>query len=168
MSIVVRAIPPEQTRPLRQQLLRQGVPLDKLIYPGDLDADALHVGAFDGARQVGIATVMRQPPIASNGTPPDHPAPEHAAAWRLRGMASTDDMRGQGVGTAMLRAVFGHVAAQGGAFLWCDARIIAVPFYLKNGLVTLGEQYYVPDVGPHYFMQRDAHPDDIQWTLPRA
>lgn len=156
----VRAISPADTRPLRQQLLRQGVPLDKLVYDGDLDAHTLHVGAFVDGQQVGVATVMRQPPTMSKGTPADHPAPDSPTAWRLRGMATTESVRGSGLGGAMLLACIGHVATQGGTFLWCDARLVALGFYARYGFAVLGEPYTVPTVGPHRFMQRPITPAD--------
>jgi hypothetical protein len=36
--------------------------------------------------------------------------------------------------------------------LWCNARIIAVDFYKKQGLETFGEQFEIPLVGNHYVM----------------
>ncbi len=164
MTFELRRITAQQTRPLRQQLLRQGIPLEKLVYAGDSDENALHVGAYDAAgAQVGIATVMRQPPGTSVGTPSTHPLPGAAQAWRLRGMAVIETMRGAGIGRAMLRACVGHVAVQGGAFLWCDAREHAVPFYEKDGFVVMGERYDVPGVGSHAFMQRPISPEDAAW-----
>lgn len=160
MTNVVRIISPADTRPLRQKLLRQGVPLDQLIYDGDLEGDTLHVGAFVNNEQVGIATVMRQPPTMSKGTPKDHRAPTDDRAWRLRGMATDDTVRGLGLGGQMLQAVIGHVALQDGAFLWCDARLIALGFYEKYGFIILGEPYNVPTVGEHRFMQRAITSDD--------
>jgi GNAT superfamily N-acetyltransferase len=165
MTVTLRRITPEETRPLRQQLLRQGVPLDRLVYPGDMEPDSFHVGAFNGDEQVGIATVMCQPPNLSRGVPPIHMEPDHPRGWRLRGMATTDDMRGQGIGSKMLAACIGHVAVQGGAFLWCEARIAAREFYLRNKFRVIGDAYHVPDVGPHFFMQREIVPSDVDLAL---
>jgi GNAT superfamily N-acetyltransferase len=160
-EFVVKRISAEDTRPLRQQLLRRGVPLEHLLYNGDLQPDTLHVGAFAAEKHIGIATVMCQPPNISDGVPAVHPHPNEMTAFRLRGMAVTDEAQGKGVGAAMLKACAGHVAQQGGAFLWCDARITARDFYSKYGFVIIGEEYSVPNVGPHYFMQRGITPGDI-------
>jgi GNAT superfamily N-acetyltransferase len=161
MEFTVRAITAEQTRPLRQQLLRQTATLEQLAYMGDGEFDTLHVGAFAGNDHIGIATVMCQPPNVSVGVPPTHPNPNNMTAWRLRGMAVTDAAQGKGVGAAMLKVCLGHVADQGGAFLWCDARLHAMPFYEKQGFIIMGERYTVPDVGPHHFMQRGIMPGDV-------
>lgn len=159
-SLEIRRITAAETRPLRQALLRQGVPQDQLVFPGDEDPDALHVGAFLAGEHVGIGSIFCQPPNMSVGVPSIHPAPDHPDAWRLRGMATTEAVRGQGIGGKILQACMGYVARQGGAFLWCDARIGAVRFYAGHGFETLGAQYLVPQVGAHYFMQRYVQPDD--------
>ncbi len=161
MALSIRKITPEATHPLRQQLLRQQVPLDALIYSGDNEPIAFHVGAFWDGEQVGIASVLHQPPSASKGTPENHPDPDHLDAWRLRGMATTDAVRGHGIGTQMLLACVGYVATQRGALLWCDSRVGARAFYERNGFVVLGDGYDVPDVGPHFFMQRTIVPADV-------
>lgn len=161
MDFIVRKISPEETRPLRRDLLRQSVPMERLVYMGDLEPDTLHVGAFADGKHIGIATVMCQPPNVSVGVPPVHPQPDNMHAWRLRGMAVTEAARGAGVGAAMLKACIGHVAEQGGVFLWCDARENAVGFYQAHAFEIIGARYTVPDVGPHYFMQRGIAPGDV-------
>lgn len=166
--VQLRPITPEQTRPLRQQLLRPGTPLDKLVFTGDLDPDTLHLGAYQDGEQVGIATFMCQPPNVSVGVPSNLPDPDNFRAWRLRGMATVAALRGQGIGAALLLAGIGYVAEQAGVFLWCNARTGAVGFYQKYRFVTIGDVYDVPHVGPHYFMQRDITPGDaiLRETYP--
>ena len=60
-------------------------------YPGD-DA-GLHLGAFDGDRLVGIASLYREARA-------DRPT---RARWRLRGMATDPDVRGAGFGARAAR-----------------------------------------------------------------
>ncbi len=161
MDYVIRAITAEQTRPLRQQLLRQNATLEQLAYMGDSEFDTLHVGAFAEGVHIGIATVMCQPPNVGVGVPAVHPDPDNMNAWRLRGMAVTEAAQGHGIGAAILKACIGHVADQGGVFLWCDARVHAVAFYEKHDFMIIGDVYVVPDVGPHHFMQRGIMPGDV-------
>jgi len=153
--ITLTTLSASDTRPLRQQLLRQGVPLDQLVYDGDDDADALHLGALDGEALVGIASVVRQSPAVSNGTPAHHPNPHSPHAWRIRGMAVLPDYRAQGVGKLLLLRCIDYAFEMQGRFIWCDARIRARGFYEKYGLRVMGEVYDVPNVGQHYYMQRD-------------
>jgi GNAT superfamily N-acetyltransferase len=67
-------------------------------------------------------------------------------------MATAPEWRGTGVGSALLGAVFDHVAAGGGGLLWCNARLAAVGFYERSGMVTRGDVWEEPVIGPHIAM----------------
>ncbi|MDX1419627.1 MAG: GNAT family N-acetyltransferase [Rubricoccaceae bacterium] len=146
---MVRPITAAETRPLRSSILRPGQPPGALVYPGDDHPQALHAGAFEGARLVGIATVHPEPPPAAYRE--DLPAGE---AFRLRGMATLPDVRGGGYGRRLLDACFEHVRAHGGPVLWCNARVVALDFYRRMGLETVGPEFDIPGIGPHYVMWR--------------
>jgi GNAT superfamily N-acetyltransferase len=67
-------------------------------------------------------------------------------------MATAPEWRGTGVGSALVGAVFDHVAAGGGGLLWCNARLAAVGFYERAGMVTTGDVWEEPVIGPHIAM----------------
>ncbi|MFB3738506.1 MAG: GNAT family N-acetyltransferase [Candidatus Velamenicoccus archaeovorus] len=131
-------------RELRQRVLRPHQRADELVYPGDDHPDALHAGAFDQGRLVGIATIVPEPP-------PDVP---HDGAWRVRGMATLPEVRGQGFGAALLRACLDHAAERGGSLVWCNARATAVEFYRRFGFQVRGAGFTVPVIGLHFLMWR--------------
>lgn len=133
-------------RPLRSAVLRPGTPPDTLVYDGDDAVDALHVAAVDAGEQVlGIASLCREA-AANEPLPVD--------GWRLRGMATAPEVRGSGLGSLLLEACFRHVRAHGGGLLWCNAREIAVGFYERNGLETIGPRFDIAGIGPHFVMRR--------------
>ena len=68
-------------------------------------------------------------------------------------MATAEDKRGQGIGTAVLRAVLAYVARHGGGLLWCNARVSARSFYERAGFVSRGDVWDEPDLGPHVKME---------------
>jgi predicted GNAT family N-acyltransferase len=150
VDVHVEAVAAAVTFPLRQQVLRPHQPVKELALPGDDDPDTLHVAArtVDG-NVVGTASVRREPP-------PWEPA--RSDGWRLRGMATTHELRGRGIGGRMLDVVLAHVAAHGGGLLWCNARLPAAPFYERAGLATRGEPWTDPDIGPHVAMCRWVAP----------
>ncbi len=156
---MVRPITAAETRPLRLLLLRPDQPAEALLYPGDAHADALHVGAFDlgpdGAqRLVGIASVYPEPPPeAHRGAIPEEAYP-YGAAFRLRGMATLPERRGAGHGRTLLDACFEHVQERGARYLWCNARLVALAFYQATGFVTIGDEFEIAPIGPHYVMWR--------------
>jgi len=132
-----------ETFPLRQRVLRPHETVDALSTPQGND-EAVHLAAVEDETVVGTAVVMREAaPWARAGED----------SWRLRGMATAEDRRGQGIGTAVLRAVVAYVAQHGGGLLWCNARIAARSFYERAGFVSRGDVWDDPDLGPHVKME---------------
>jgi GNAT superfamily N-acetyltransferase len=115
--VEVRPVGAEDVRPLRQSILRPGQSWEETAYPGDEDPATVHLGAFDGGRLGGIASLYREarPGAADRG-------------WRLRGMATALDARGRGAGRALRAACVAHVAGNGGGELWGTARTPAIGF----------------------------------------
>jgi predicted GNAT family N-acyltransferase len=138
---LIRRITAEEVRPLRHSVLRPGQAFEETVYPGD-DA-GLHLGAFDGDRLVGIASLYEEDRIG-RGT----------GGWRLRGMATDPDARGAGYGAGLLAGCVAVVAEAGGTELWCNARMAAVGFYRRAGFEVVGEEFDVPGIGPHVVMTR--------------
>ncbi|NNF57149.1 MAG: GNAT family N-acetyltransferase [Rhodothermaceae bacterium] len=144
---MIRPITAAETRPLRAAILRPGQPPAKLVYPGDDHPDGFHAGAFKNDHLVGIATIYPEPsPEAYRAEMPA------GLAFRLRGMATTPEVRGEGFGRGLLEACFAHVQANGSDLLWCNARIGALAFYQTLGLQTIGPEFDIPGIGPHYVM----------------
>jgi GNAT superfamily N-acetyltransferase len=124
--------------PLRALVLRPGRPLDVARYDIDHDAATVHVAARAADGQIlSCATVFPEPLD-------DEPA------WRLRGMATHPTWQGRGVGSAVLARAIDVVAQAHGPVLWCNARVAALNLYLRAGFVTVGAQFDVPGIGPHY------------------
>ena len=68
-------------------------------------------------------------------------------------MATAEDRRSRGLGGAVLAAAITHVRDHGGGWLWCNARLPAVAFYRRAGLVTRGDRWEEPLIGPHIAME---------------
>lgn len=80
--------------------------------------------------------------------------PERDNSWRLRSMATEPELRGQGVGSAVLNAALAHVAMAGGGLVWCNARTPAQSFYQRAGFAPHGDEWEDPQIGPHVQMWR--------------
>ncbi|MCA1825164.1 MAG: GNAT family N-acetyltransferase [Mycobacteriales bacterium] len=145
---VVRAVTAEDTRPLRQRVLRPHQTLADLAHSDDVSAT--YFAAYDeSGRLVACASVRPEP----------FPGESESASWRLRGMASEPDVRGQGYGAAVLAAVVAHARAQGAAEVWCTARVTARDFYGRHGFVPASDVWADPAyVGPHLHMRRPLSP----------
>jgi GNAT superfamily N-acetyltransferase len=75
-------------------------------------------------------------------------------AWRLRGMATLPEVRGQGYGGALLERCLRHALDRGGDLAWCTARVPAAGFYRRYGFVSVGDVFDVAPIGPHILMVR--------------
>jgi ribosomal protein S18 acetylase RimI-like enzyme len=141
---VAQPISAAATRPLRQAVLRPHQSADELVWPGDDAPEALHLGISDQAGLVGVASIAPEP----------LPGDARAGAWRVRGMAVRPECRRSGCGRALLEAALAHARSRGGSTVWCNARTPAVPFYRAHGFETRGEEFELPQIGPHYLMWR--------------
>jgi GNAT superfamily N-acetyltransferase len=144
-AVEVHLVPASATYPLRQRVLRPHQGLAEMPFPGDDGADAGHFAAVADGVVVGTASVLREAPPWAPGAPD---------SWRLRGMATEENRRSQGVGTFLVAAVIGHTRDRGGRLLWCNARLPAMEFYRRAGFATRGESWVEPCIGPHIAMAR--------------
>jgi predicted GNAT family N-acyltransferase len=141
---VIRPISAAATRPLRQRVLRPEQTQEELVYPGD-DADGtIHLGAFAGDVLVGIASLYHEAP----------PGRTEANAWRLRGMATSPEVRGGGYGGKLLQSSLETARSHGGAAIWCNARVSVIDFYQHYGFRSDGAVFVLAGIGPHLFMSR--------------
>jgi GNAT superfamily N-acetyltransferase len=115
------------------------------------DADhAHHVGAFDAAgRHVGVCSLFDQ---RSERFPDAIPTQD--PVYRLRVMGTLPEVRGKGAGAAIVEYACDWAREQGARWLWCDAREVAFPFYLRMGFEFCSEGYEIDPIGPHRMMRR--------------
>ncbi|HEX9953212.1 MAG TPA: GNAT family N-acetyltransferase [Rubricoccaceae bacterium] len=153
LPVTVRRVPAATVHPLRTRVLRPDWPPGRLLTL-DADSEAIHVAAeFDG-EIVGVATVYPEAPDERARGPIPEEAFAPGAAWQLRGMATAAAAQGQGIGTLVLAAAVEAVRDGGGRMLWCHARVAAVPFYERAGLVAVTDIFEIGDIGPHVVMWR--------------
>jgi ribosomal protein S18 acetylase RimI-like enzyme len=136
-EVVVREISLAETRPLRHAVLRPHETLESLT--SHESSAAYAVGVFDDGALIAVGLV------APDGEP---------GAWRVRGMATAAAARGRGAGTAVLDALVGHAVSGGASRVWCNARTPARSLYERAGFRTVSEEFELPDIGPHFVMER--------------
>jgi hypothetical protein len=147
LEYTVTRVPVERTFALRKAVLRPYLgPEEPYSCPDDHLPETVALGALTGADEV--IGVARMTPEA----PPFETAQPHS--WRLRGMATSPEVRNAGVGSALLSGLIAHVASGGGGILWCNARVTARGLYERGGLEQWGEVWEEPLIGPHIVMWR--------------
>jgi GNAT superfamily N-acetyltransferase len=133
----VRAVDPAQTRPLRQRVLRPHESLEELA---SHEPPGVHaVAAFVGDELVAVGFVC------PDGEP---------GAWRVRGMATAPEHRGQGAGAAILAQLVEHARDEGATRVWCNARTPALGLYARAGFEPASDEFDIPSIGPHFVMSR--------------
>lgn len=141
-SFALRPISLEQTRELRQSVLRPHETLAELAEHEPPEAFAL--GAFAAAELVAVGFVA---PDGDQG------------GWRIRGMATAAHARGQGAGTAILDGLIEHACRRGAARIWCNARTPARSLYERAGMRAVSEEFELPMIGPHLVMELRPEPE---------
>ncbi len=144
-------VTPRTTLSLRQSVLRPHEPLEKLPLADDgAPTTGTFAALMGGGEVVGTVRVAEEvAPAGLAGTGP---------SWRLRGMATRDDLRGKGLGSHVLARVLAHVGDHGGGLLWCNARLGARGLYRRAGFEEFGGSWVDPEIGPHVVMWRSVAP----------
>ncbi len=68
---------------------------------------------------------------------------------RLRAMSVHPDFRKHGLGKDLISQALDAYPTKS---CWCDARVLAVPFYEKCGWRIASESFEIPEIGKHYKM----------------
>jgi L-Ala-D/L-Glu epimerase len=145
MKRIVQQVACNAIKPVRQAVLRPYLTVEECNLPSDELPETTHFAAVVDGAIVSIASIYHEPPSGSS----------RSDSWRLRGMATLPAFRGAGHGAACLNACIEHVRKAGGGHIWCNARTPAVPFYERYGFRTIGEEFDIPDIGPHFVMELD-------------
>lgn len=140
--VAVRAVPAEDTRPLRQQILRPHQSLDELA--GEEDPGATWLAAIADDAVVGTVSVAPEP----------SPDGEAATPFRLRAMATSPEFRSRGLGKVLLEAALAEASESGADLVWCSARVPVAGFYTAAGFRETSDHYDVAQIGPHVRMSR--------------
>jgi predicted GNAT family N-acyltransferase len=129
-----------KTHALRHSILRPNQPLKECVYPNDDMKSTKHFGAIDDEELVGIVSVYKE----------TYKEMTMLNSWRFRGMATTEHVRGMGVGKQLLKTAENYMLSQGAQCIWANARIKAIDFYKKLHYQIKGEQFDIKDIGLHY------------------
>lgn len=138
----VKQIEAKDTHDIRHKILRPHGEVEDCLYPGDNDDLTFHLGAYVNDKLVSVASFYMD----------NHPEIEDEYQFRLRGMATLDEFRGQGMSSALLRTAFPLIKKNHVNMLWCNARTSALGFYKKVGFEEYGNIFEIESIGPHKLM----------------
>jgi predicted GNAT family N-acyltransferase len=142
-TIKARQITVAEALPLRHAVLRPGRPIATAHFPGDDHPMTKHFGMFDRGSLVCVGSLVLAEMAESPGK----------KAFQIRGMATAPDARNRGFGRAIVKACVELARQEKADLLWCNARVSATEFYRKMGFEVVGNEFDIPDVGPHFRMR---------------
>lgn len=122
MTLRIALVSAAEVYALRHDVFVVGQGVDPAIEHDELDATAVHVGAFDGDELVGTGRLTGEPP---------GPA-------RVGRMAVRADRRGHGVGAAVLRRLEREAVKRGHSGVVLHAQLQAIGFYDRSGYTSVG------------------------------
>jgi GNAT superfamily N-acetyltransferase len=149
--VTIREVPVETVLPLRARILRAGRPVASARSVQDALPDTRHLAAISESGDVaGVVTYFFE----------DTPLARGRRAVRFRGMAVDAELRGRGVGRALMRELVARARDAGAAVLWANGRDGALTFYERFGFRVAGDGFLDDDMQlPHHVVIADI--DDV-------
>ena len=121
-EISIEQIRHELTWKLRQKVLYPEKNIADMAMEEDLDG--IHFGAFKNGWLVGVISLFQK-----------------GEDFQFRKVAVDPDSQKMGIGSKMLDYITKFALNEGGRRLWCNARLSAIPFYLKHGFAQTGKTF---------------------------
>lgn len=150
MGIHVERVDAATTVRLRRAVLRPHHSMERVAREAAEETTSEGFACFaaldEAAAVVGCGTIRRE----------EAPFAQDEQAWRIRSMAVEPELRGQGIGAAVLDALLDHAVRHGGGTVWCNARTPAIGLYRRAGFEARGDEFEIAGIGPHFVMTRVA------------
>jgi GNAT superfamily N-acetyltransferase len=136
---MIKFITVEELLPLRNTVIREGkLTPNECRFPTDNAEGNFHLGYYIKGALISIASFHPQKygQFAGEG-------------YQVRGMATADKFRGQGIGTKLLNFGIVYLRGQKANYIWCNGRKKALKFYQDIGFEIVTPEFDIPGIGPH-------------------
>lgn len=144
-DIIIEQTGLESIIDIRHAILRAGQQRNSCYYLEDSYKHTIHFSAKSDGQIIACASVYKE----------THPDFSLRQSWRIRGMAVLELFQNQNIGSELLCACVNHAISHKGEVIWCNARIDAVKFYKKGGFKIIGDEFDLPDIGPHFLLAKN-------------
>ncbi|MES2429201.1 MAG: GNAT family N-acetyltransferase [Bacteroidota bacterium] len=139
---MIKFISVEETLPLRNSVLREGkLTPNEMRYPTDNADSGFHLGYYIKGELVSILSIHPQNYKQFIGE-----------GYQMRGVATVEKYRGEGIGTRMLNFAIVYLRGQKANYIWCNGRKKALKFYLNAGFEIVSPEFELPPAGPHHVL----------------
>ena len=131
-----------QVRPLRNLVLRPGLPIETTYYKEDNDIGTIHLAYIINKEIISIGTFY----------PQNDSILKSKNGYRLRGIATHPEFRRNSAATKLMKESFTVLKHKNCDIIWCNARLIALDFYKSLGFKINGKEFNIKDIGSHFLM----------------
>ncbi|MBS3738833.1 GNAT family N-acetyltransferase [Mesohalobacter halotolerans] len=142
MKLVYKLVDAKSVLNIRHQVLRKGRPLSTCHFLNDKSSSTYHIAAIYRGEAIGCVSLMQK----------THDKIKDSKAYQLRGMAVLNKYQGKKIGKNLLEHAEEHLSSKQVKTIWCNVRIKAISFYKNNQYQQLGDEFNIPEVGPHVLM----------------
>ncbi|WEK19879.1 MAG: GNAT family N-acetyltransferase [Candidatus Pedobacter colombiensis] len=122
LEIQIEQIRFDLTWPIRHEAMYPDLPFDSIKL--DDDPNGLHFGLYARHQLTAVVSLFNIDNI-----------------YQFRKFATKTTEQNKGYGTILLNHIISYVKEMGGQKIWCNARVSALEFYNKFGLIQTGEPY---------------------------
>ncbi|WP_405292139.1 GNAT family N-acetyltransferase [Algibacter sp. Ld11] len=143
-NYTIKQIEAKETHIVRHPVLRQGKPVTSCVFEGDNLETTLHFGIYNSEELIGVCSFLKNR---------NHNF-KAQMQYQLRGMAVLEAYQGLGVGHKLLKYCDAFLFKKSATLIWCNAREVAVSFYMRNGYIVFGDSFNIADIGPHFVMTK--------------
>ena len=144
-DIIIEQVNLEAVIDVRHQILREGQARHSCYYPEDRYKNTVHFAAKLNNEVIGCASIYKE----------THPDFSLRQSWRIRGMAVLTVFQGKSIGSDLLKACINHAISHKADVIWCNARSNVIKFYKRAGFKIIGDEFDIPNIGPHYLLAKN-------------
>ena len=144
MNYEIRKTDPENLLAIRSLILRNNANFNLCRYNGDKKKGSIHLASFLNNKIIGGVSLIRNKPIYKN----------LRNCIQIRGMCILSNFQKMGVGKKLIMEAEKKCMEMNIDFIWMNARIVALDFYLKMNYKDPGITYEISNIGLHHFLYK--------------
>ena len=127
---------------LRRDVMRPGMDISNVMYSGDNDVSAIHLGVEIDNKIIACVSAFEE----------KNPDLTQERQYRIRALCVDENYRMKGIARMLFNKIIEEVVAKNAQAAWFTARTHLVKFYNSLGFKEYGEEFLIPNSCMHIKM----------------
>ena len=144
LNLNIKIVKSNKLLNLRSKILRNNMNPSKCIFRGDDNKTSFHIGAYIDGILVGGVSIIK-----NKCSYKDFPN-----CYQLRGLFVDFNHQKKGIGKMIIEKVESLLKNKKVSYLWMNARVKALDFYLKLNYTNSEITYNMNEIGLHYMLYK--------------